>query len=46
VVLRFFSELSLDEIARQLDRPLGTIKTHLHRGLLRLRGAVAPEEAS
>lgn len=46
VVLRFFSELSLDEIARQLDRPLGTIKTHLHRGLLRLRGAVSPEDKS
>ncbi len=46
VVLRFFSELSLDEIARQLDRPLGTIKTHLHRGLLRLRGAVATEDKS
>ena len=43
VVLRFFGELSLDEIARQVDRPLGTVKTHLHRGLARLRGSVAPE---
>jgi len=32
--------LSLEEIARQTDRPLGTVKTHLHRGLLRLRDAV------
>jgi len=40
VVLRFFSELSLDEIARQTERPLGTVKTHLRRGLLRLRGTV------
>jgi RNA polymerase sigma-70 factor, ECF subfamily len=37
VALRFFGELSLDEIARQTERPLGTVKTHLRRGLLRLR---------
>jgi RNA polymerase sigma-70 factor (ECF subfamily) len=37
VSLRFFGELTLDEIARQTGRPLGTVKTHLHRGLLRLR---------
>ena len=43
VTLRFFGELSLEEIAREVDRPLGTVKTHLHRGLLRLRGAVTPE---
>lgn len=43
VTLRFFGELSLEEIARQVDRPLGTVKTHLHRGLLKLRGAVVPE---
>ena len=42
VTLRFFGDLSLDEIARQTDRPLGTIKTQLHRGLLRLRGTVEP----
>jgi RNA polymerase sigma-70 factor (ECF subfamily) len=37
VVLRFFAELSLAEIAAQSGRPLGTVKTHLHRGLQRLR---------
>jgi RNA polymerase sigma-70 factor, ECF subfamily len=37
VALRFFGELSLVEIAAQTGRPLGTVKTHLHRGLLRLR---------
>jgi RNA polymerase sigma-70 factor (ECF subfamily) len=42
VTLRFFGELSLDEIARQTERPLPTVKTHLRRGLLRLRGAVEP----
>ncbi len=43
VILRFFGELSLEEIAREVDRPLGTVKTHLHRGLLRLRETMAPE---
>ena len=44
VALRFFGDLSLEEIARQTDRPLSTVKTHLRRGLLRLRGTVSPEE--
>ncbi len=38
VALRFFAERSLDEIAMITGRPLGTVKTHLHRGLIRLRG--------
>jgi RNA polymerase sigma-70 factor (ECF subfamily) len=37
VALRFFSELSLAEIADEAGRPLGTVKTQLHRGLQRLR---------
>lgn len=41
VALRFFAESSLEEIARQTGRPLGTVKTHLHRGLARLRDAMA-----
>lgn len=40
VALRFFSDLSLAEIAAESDRPLGTVKTHLHRGLRRLRHAL------
>ena len=40
VALRFFADLSLDEIATATGRPLGTVKTHLHRGLIRLRGVV------
>ncbi len=43
VILRFFGELSLAEIAVQADRPLGTVKTHLHRGLQRLRRALESE---
>lgn len=40
VALRFFGEASLDEIARETGRPLGTVKTHLHRGLARLRDSL------
>lgn len=40
VALRFFGDLSLDEIADQTGRPLGTVKTHLRRGLLRLRATI------
>ncbi len=44
VALRFFAERSLDEIAALTGRPLGTVKTHLRRGLLRLRDRLADEE--
>ena len=37
VALRFFGDASLQEIAHETGRPLGTVKTHLHRGLARLR---------
>ena len=40
VALRFFAERSLAEIAAVTERPLGTVKTHLHRGLARLRLAI------
>ena len=44
VALRFFAERSLLEIAEATDRPLGTVKTHLHRGLARLRKALEDHE--
>lgn len=31
VNLRYFDELSYDEIAKELDAPLGTVKAQLHR---------------
>lgn len=43
VALRFFAERSLNEIAALTGRPLGTVKTHLHRGLLRLRRAMGED---
>jgi RNA polymerase sigma-70 factor (ECF subfamily) len=42
VALRFFGERSLEEIAALTGRPLGTVKTHLRRGLLRLRDGLEP----
>lgn len=44
IALRFFAERSLAEIAVETGRPLGTVKTHLHRGLLRLRDALGERE--
>jgi RNA polymerase sigma-70 factor (ECF subfamily) len=43
VALRFFGEQSLQEIAATTSRPLGTVKTQLHRGLARLRDALEEE---
>ena len=37
VALRFFAELSLGEVADATGRPVNTVKTHLRRGLERLR---------
>jgi RNA polymerase sigma factor (sigma-70 family) len=37
VLLRFWQDLSLDEIADRLDMPLGTVKSRLHYALRTLR---------
>lgn len=42
VVLRYGDDLSLAEIARVLDLPLGTVKSHLHRGLATLAEELEP----
>lgn len=41
VALRFFGDLSLMEVAEATGRPLNTVKTHLRRGLQRLRPILA-----
>jgi RNA polymerase sigma-70 factor (ECF subfamily) len=46
VALRFFGERSLEEIAAVTGRPLSTVKTHLRRGLLRLRDEMERGSAS
>lgn len=42
IALRFFSELSLDEIASGTGAPLGTVKSRLHRALAHLRDNLGP----
>lgn len=44
VTLRFFGEQSLAEVAEATGRPIGTVKTHLRRGLERLRPIVGVTE--
>jgi RNA polymerase sigma factor (sigma-70 family) len=46
VALRFFGEMSLDEIAEATHRPVNTVKTHLRRGLERLRPVLDREVAA
>jgi len=43
VALRFFGEMSLAEVAEATGRPINTVKTHLRRGLERLRPAFVRE---
>ena len=37
----FFSELTYDEVATRLNQPLGTVKTRVRSGLMKLRQALA-----
>lgn len=45
VIMREIQELSYNEIADALERPLNTIKVYLHRGRRKLRALLAEEEA-
>jgi len=40
ISLAFFHGLSHSEVADHLRRPLGTIKTHIRRGLMKLKGCL------
>jgi RNA polymerase sigma-70 factor (ECF subfamily) len=46
VVLRFYQELKLDEIARTLDIPLSTVKSRLYQSLAELHRLLNEEEQS
>jgi RNA polymerase sigma-70 factor (ECF subfamily) len=41
IVLRFYLDLPVEEVARILDIPVGTAKSRLHRGLGALRESIA-----
>jgi RNA polymerase sigma-70 factor (ECF subfamily) len=43
VTMRYVEGLSFEEIAAKTGRPAPTVRTHLHRALLRLRDRVPPE---
>jgi len=45
VVLRYFNELSCEEIARAAEIPLGTVKSRLHYALKSLRQELSTGEA-
>ena len=44
LLLRYFDGLSLNEIAQRLDVPVGTVGTHIHRGLAQLRSRLEQEK--
>jgi RNA polymerase sigma-70 factor (ECF subfamily) len=43
IELAFFSSMTHTEIAERLSVPLGTIKTRIRRGLMKLRELISPE---
>jgi RNA polymerase sigma-70 factor (ECF subfamily) len=45
VLLRFYGDLSLLEIAQLTSHPIGTVKSRLNRGMARLRDHLAPRSA-
>jgi RNA polymerase sigma-70 factor (ECF subfamily) len=46
IALAFFHGLTHSELARHLRRPLGTVKTHIRRGLLKLKDCLMRGEVA
>lgn len=44
-LLRFVEDLPIDEVARTLDLPVGTVKSRIHRGRKRLSELLEPNHA-
>jgi len=44
IALRYFGEMRLEEIAETLGCPLGTVKSNLHKAVLRLREMLVSQE--
>lgn len=43
IKLKYFEDLTLNEISNKLDIPIGTAKTYLNKGLNRLRGIIGED---
>lgn len=44
IVLRFYEDMSESQIAATLERPLGTVKSDIHRGLAQLQSLLEDRE--
>ncbi|XAL99683.1 RNA polymerase sigma factor [Phycisphaeraceae bacterium D3-23] len=44
IVMHYQQSMPLDEIGKALDMPVGTVKSHLHRGRKRMRELLEPRE--
>ncbi len=44
IVLRYWSDLTVDQIAERVHAPSGTVKSRLHHALARLRASLEPSE--